>query len=233
MEQNIYTDGKYFNNNPSWGVEDSSWKAEQILKIINRNSLQPTSIAEIGCGAGEILYSLSSSLNTIAFYGYEISPQAFSLSETRKKDNIHFYLDNLIDKSEVYFDVVLCIDVFEHVEDYLGFLKKLRPKGGNHIFHIPLDISISSVLRSRPILNGRKTVGHLHYFTKETALATLEDAGYKIIDYFYTAQAIELPRTQKSLITTIAKVPRFLGFKLNPDLAVRLMGGYSLMVLTQ
>jgi hypothetical protein len=56
---------------------------------------------------------------------------------------------------------------------------------------------------------------------------------YEIIDYFYTAQAIELPATQKSLITTISKVPRFLGFKLNPDLAVRLMRGYSLMVLTQ
>ena len=182
MEQNIYTDGKYFNNNPTWGVEDSPWKAEQILKIINRNSLQPTSIAEIGCGAGEILYNLSSSLSTVSFYGYEISPQAFSLTETRKKNNIRFYLDNLIDKSEVYFDVVLCIDVFEHVEDYLGFLKQLKLKGKNHIFHIPLDISISSVLRSQPILNGRKTVGHLHYFTKETALATLEDAGYEIID---------------------------------------------------
>ncbi|PZV28023.1 MAG: methylase [Snowella sp.] len=229
----IYTDGQYLNNNPTWGVEDSPWKAEQILKIIHRNSLQPNTIAEIGCGAGEILYNLSSSLHNVAFYGYEISPQAFALTDRRKKDNLHFYLDNFVDNPEVYVDMVLCIDVFEHVDDYLGFLKKLKLKGKNHIFHIPLDISISSVLRSRPILNGRKTVGHLHYFTKETALATLEDAGYKIIDYFYTAQAIELPRTQKSLITTIAKIPRFLGFKLNQDLAVRLMGGYSLIVLTQ
>lgn len=230
---NIYTDGKYLNNNPTWGVEDSPWKATQILKIFNRNSLQPYSVAEIGCGAGEILYNLSLFLDNVKFSGYEISPQAFALTENRKKNNLDFYLDNLVDNPDIYFDIILCIDVFEHVEDYLGFLKKLKLKAKNHIFHIPLDISISSVLRSHPILNNREAVGHLHYFTKETALATLEYAGYKVIDCFYTPLAIELPRTQKSLKTSLAKIPRFLGFKLNSDLSVRLMGGYSLMVLTQ
>jgi 2-polyprenyl-3-methyl-5-hydroxy-6-metoxy-1,4-benzoquinol methylase len=149
-------DGQYLNNNPTWGVEDSPWKAEQILKIIHRNSLQPNTIAEIGCGAGEILYNLSSSLQNVDFHGYKIYPQAFALTDSRRKDNLHFYLDNILDNPEIYFDIVLCIGVFEHVEDYLSFLKQLKLKGKNHIFHIPLDISISSVLRSRPIPNGRK-----------------------------------------------------------------------------
>jgi SAM-dependent methyltransferase len=233
MSDSIYTNGTYLANNPSWGVEDSPWKAEQIRKIISRNKISPFSVAEIGCGAGDILYNLSETFAHTKFYGYEISPQAFSLTQPRKTENLEFYLEDLLDAPSANFDIVLCIDVFEHIEDYLGFLKKLKTKGKMHIFHIPLDVSISSVARSNPILLTRNSVGHLHYFTKETALATLTYAGYDIVDFFYTAHAIELPRTQKSLATVIAKLPRYLGFKLNPDLAVRLMGGYSLMVLAK
>ena len=79
----------------------------------------------------------------------------------------------------------MAIDVFEHVEDYFGFLRKLREKAEYKIFHIPLDLSVQTVLRSSPIIKGRKSVGHIHYFTKETALETLKDTGYEIIDYFY------------------------------------------------
>lgn len=38
----------------------------------------------------------------------------------------------------------------------------------------------------------RRSVGHIHYFTKETALALLEDTGYRVIDHGYTWGATEL-----------------------------------------
>ena len=53
-----YVTKEYLDNNPTWHVEDSPWKAKQILKIIRRNSLHPNSICEIGCGVGEILRQL-------------------------------------------------------------------------------------------------------------------------------------------------------------------------------
>ena len=34
-----YINGEYLEKNPTWDVEDSPWKAEHILKIINRNKL--------------------------------------------------------------------------------------------------------------------------------------------------------------------------------------------------
>ncbi|MDX9745689.1 MAG: hypothetical protein WCX84_00020 [Syntrophales bacterium] len=92
-----------------------------------------------------------------------------------------------------HFDIVMAIDVFEHVEDCFGFLRKLKEKAEYKIFHIPLDLSVQTVLRSFPIIHGRKSVGHIHYFTKETALETLKDTGYLIIDYFYTGGSLELP----------------------------------------
>ena len=122
------------------------------------------------------------------------------------------------------------MDVFEHIEDYLGFLKACKHKAKNTIFHIPLDISVEGVLRNRLIF-GRKRGGHLHYFMKDTAIATLEDAGFKIVDTFYTAGMLELPR--KSLNSKIAYLPRKFLFYLNKDLAAKLFGGFSLLVLAE
>ena len=80
-------------------------------------------------------------------------------------------------------------------------------------------------------MDARRKVGHIHHFTKDTALATLEDCGYKLLDHFYTAWCTELP--SEGWKASLFKWPRALLFKLNPDLAVRALGGYSLMVLAR
>jgi len=232
MNRDIYRSGEYLKKNPTWHGEDSSWKAKHILKIINDNNLRINSICEVGCGSGQILKELYKVMaENVYFIGYEISPYAFKLCQQWENERVQFFLKDLLEEKEVFFDLILAIDVFEHIEDYLGFLKKLHSKGRYKIFHIPLDLSVQSVIRSSPIIKCRYDVGHLHYFTKELALATLADTGYKIIDYFYTASSIELP--PKSLISSIARLPRKLMFMINKDFSARILGGFSLMVLTK
>ncbi|MDD5687659.1 MAG: class I SAM-dependent methyltransferase [Elusimicrobia bacterium] len=232
MTEEIYKKGDYLKNNPTWHIEDSPWKAGQIIKILEKNCIQPNTICEVGCGAGEILNQLYSQMPTnITFSGYEISPQAFELCQQRKKDRLQFLLKDIFQDNNAFFDLILAIDVFEHIEDYFGFLRNLRKKGQYKIFHIPLNLSVQSVFRSFPIMRERQKVGHIHYFTKETALATLADTGYEILDYFYTACSIDLPAT--SFKSALARLPRKMMYKLNKDIAVRLLGGYSLMVLTK
>jgi len=228
----IYEDGTYLDNNPGWHEEDSPWKAKQINNIIKKNSLNPKTICEVGCGAGGILNQLSTLyIDDGVYVGYEISPQAFELCSNKSKANMTFKFEDLLKDDIAHFDIVLAIDVFEHVDDYFGFLRKLKKKAEYKIFHIPLDLSVQTVLRSSPILYWRKSVGHIHYFTKETALATLRDTGYSIIDYFYTGGSLELPH--RGWKAKLMKIPRKLLFALNKDLAVRLLGGYSLMVLAK
>src|SRR5437899_1355768 len=176
----IYENGTYLENNRTWHVEDSAWKAKQILKMINRNKLNPASVCEIGCGAGEILNQLSQQMDRcVRFSGYELSEQAYQFCTQKSKDNLHFYHKDLFRDENAFFDLVMAIDVFEHVEDYLGFLRQLRSRGTFKIFHIPLDVSVYSVIRNYP-MKIREAAGHLHYFTKDTALASLEHAGYRI-----------------------------------------------------
>ena len=231
MINEIYTDGSYYEKNANWHVEDSPWKAAQIMKIIEKNNISFLSVCEAGCGAGEILNQLYAKMpDDTIFSGYEISEQAFQLAATRKKNRLNFYLKDLIKEPQT-FDIVLVIDVIEHISDFYGFLEKIREKGVYKIFHIPLDLSVQTVWRSKPILDGRKQVGHIHYFTKETALAALTDSGYTIIDYMYTAGMLELPN--KPFRSKLLSWPRKILYKINPDFAVRVLGGYSLMVLAK
>jgi len=226
-----YLDGAYLAHNPTWHAEHSPTKARWIDDLLKRNRLEPATIAEIGCGSGEILAELKKRRPGARFTGFEISPQAFAICSPKQAPGLEFRLENLLEAPTEQFDLLLAIDVFEHVPDYLGFLQALRGRARHHIFHIPLDLSVQALIRgaSYPIL--RDQTGHLHYFFKYTALATLRDCGYEIADWTYTRSSQELPG--KSLRTKLANLPRRLMQLLSEDLSARLFGGYSLLVLTR
>ncbi len=202
------------------------------MDIIERNSLRPKTIGEIGCGAGAILDQLSRQYaHDVRYFGYEISPQAYELCARKSKANLAFKLADLLADDTAHFDIVMAMDVFEHVEDYPGFLRKLKEKADYKLFHIPLDLSVLTVLLPSLLREKREKVGHIHYFTKDTALASLEDAGHEVIDHFYTGSSIDLPG--RSRTAKLLRIPRMLGYAINRDLTVRILGGYSLMVLTR
>ncbi|HNP83504.1 MAG TPA: class I SAM-dependent methyltransferase [Nitrospira sp.] len=231
----IYTSGKYFELTKTWHTEDSPWKANQINKIMGNNHIHPLKIAEIGCGAGAILDELSKkdSLSRAQFEGYDISPQAIELAKVRENKRVQFFCEDLLSGSNVdHFDALLVIDVYEHVPDYLDFIAKCRTKADYKIYHIPLDIHVSSVLRNA-FMNNRYTLGHLHYFTADSAIAALKDTGHEIVDYLYTNAAIDLFKQHPSIRKAVANVPRFLFSKFSLPFTARLFGGYSLLVLTK
>jgi SAM-dependent methyltransferase len=229
--ESIYTDGTYLRQNPNWHQDDSPWKATHIQSLLERNGVAPSSLCEVGCGAGEILRVLSERLpRSTQLVGYEISPNAYALCQQKAGGNLSYRFGDLLEDSAT-FDVVMAIDVFEHVEDYFSFLRRLRAKGKYKVFHIPLELSVQNVIRGRPLLDARRSVGHIHHFSRETAIAALEDTGYEIIDSFYTSGRTELPGLGWK--SKMLKWPRRMAYRVSPDAAVRVLGGYSLMVLAR
>lgn len=226
----IYKGTAYLEKNPSWHVEESPFKAKYILRALARNHLSPATICEIGCGAGEVLKQLQEKMGAgCEFWGYDISPVAQRLIEPRLNDKLHFKLADP-SKEDNYYDLLLVLDVIEHVEDYFAFLRSLRPIARHKLFHFPLDMSVQAVIRKNGMMKRRVDHAHLHYFTKELALAALADTGYDIQDYFY------LPRSNEigpSLAQKAFRLPRAALYALHRDFAARLLGGYSFMVLAR
>ncbi len=229
--QTIYETEQYADRNPNWHEEDSAWKAKHIEQIVTKNNIDFETICEVGCGTGEILLNLAEVFPQAGLSGYEISPHAYRRAKSKETNRVRFHLANLSEEEELHFDILVIADVIEHVEDYISFLKSLKDRARYKVLHIPLDLSVQSVLRAWPIMGLRDSVGHLHYFFKDSALATLKDCGYTVIDYKYTASRLELPN--QAFSSRLMRLPRRLCYSVNPDFTVRVLGGYSLMVLAE
>lgn len=233
----LYTGGEYAARNASYHVEDSAWKAGHIADIVRAHGLRPRVVAEIGCGAGQVIGGLASRppFEGARLLGYDISPQAIALArggEGRAPGRVEYVCADLLEVAPEDLELLLCIDVFEHVPDYLGFLERCRGLAPHHVFHIPLDLHVSSVLRGS-FLASRASVGHLHYFTAESALATLRDAGYTVLASELLSPGVDLFRNEPTARRALANLPRLLLGRASPRLAARLLGGYTLLVLTR
>ena len=236
--ESIYQTGEYLEHNRGWHREDSAWKAEHIARAIERYQVAHDRVCDVGCGAGEVLCQLAERYPASEFVGFDLSPQAYALARTRQAANRRFVLGTAMDQSG--FDLALAIDVFEHVEDCYDFLRRMKGIATWKIFHIPLDMSVLAVAMNNPMW-ARREVGHVHYFSKETALATLADCGYQIVGYQFTnSQALNWKnlfvggRTARKLAKLLLLgIPRTVVSMISPTLSARFLGGLSLLVVAR
>ena len=202
------------------------------MELLARNNLEIKKVAEIGCGAGGVIKAVADQLGgNRSFQGFDISPEAIRLADKHRRPGLDFSCEDLLQSPEHY-DLLLVIDVIEHIPDYLGFTTKCQTKARYKIYHIPLDIHVSSVMRARFVV-GRRTVGHLHYFSAESALDTINDTGHKVIDFMYTDGGVALSVIHPSFRRTLANFPRRLVGFFSKKLSARWFGGYSLLVLAE
>lgn len=236
-----YEQGGYLDKVPNWHLGDAAWKAGKIIDLLDRNALQPETVCDVGCGGGGVLAELQARLEATAeFAGYDISPEAISLCQGKENDRLKFYRKDFLTADHPHYDLLLLLDVFEHIPDYLSFLSTLRTGARHFIFHIPLDINVHAVARgSGHLLYMRSRYGHLHYFTRETALATLTDLGYRVLDYFFTwdGEIDGMPKKQpgtpcsRHFRRCLTYLLDQLLYRLQPGLLATMRPGCNLLVL--
>lgn len=219
----IYADGTYLAHNQTWHEEDSPYKARLVEKALRRTATEFGSCADVGCGSGLVAEIIARNHPQARICGYDVSPDVIGFWQARTAVTFH-HAD--ITKTTDVFDLALCLDVFEHVEDYIGFLRQLRTHARRFVFNIPLDMNIAKLITG--MHTARETVGHLHYFNSYTAVATLAHAGYKVVDAYFAAGFTARP--PQSVRQAIMTLPRFALMALGPKIASTIAGGYSLVV---
>jgi SAM-dependent methyltransferase len=237
MLESRYTGSHHQELVPDWHTEESPWKARNIEALMQRNGLTPKTVCEVGCGFGEVLAQLQERLrHPCEFWGYDIAPHAVDHALCRSNERLHFELVDVTQEApkqrpDDRFDLMLILDVVEHVVDYIGFLERIRSMAVHKIFQIPLDLSAQTVLRGNVLPRLSDELGHIHYFTKTTALKALEHAGYEVLDTMYTSSSNDLPSHVRSV--KLMKAPRRLLARFDNDLAARALGGYRLLILAR
>jgi SAM-dependent methyltransferase len=227
-----YNNGNYLSNHPDWHVADSPFKANNVAKLLTSNRVAFGSAIEIGCGAGQVLAELAKKFPAASFVGCDISTEA-SAFWSNTLPNVRYELGSLAD-SERRFDLLLMMDVFEHIPDYMGFLEKHRALAPTFVFNIPLDMHVFGLLIDHQV-TGRKRYGHLHYFSQATAVETLRDCGFKVVDSVLIPGFRDAPKesSRATLRQKLIYYPRWLAYSLSPKWSAKLFGGTNLLVLAQ
>ncbi|GAV19747.1 bifunctional 3-demethylubiquinone-9 3-methyltransferase/ 2-octaprenyl-6-hydroxy phenol methylase [Mariprofundus micogutta] len=226
-----YIESDYLEHNPEWDMEDSPWKAGKVAAMLKRFAIEPKTICEVGCGAGGVLGAMKGDFPKADFTGYDIAPDAEKFWGELRDSGVELNVGDFFTLNSRNYDVILLLDVLEHVADPHQFLVKLRPYADHVVIHFPLDLSALSVLRETPLLHVRRKVGHIQFFTKGLALELLEECGLEVIDWQYTDAAFSAP--QRGLKTKLFGLLRRLVYILNKDIGARLLGGETLMVLAK
>ncbi len=227
--QNMYHNQQYLQNNPTWHSEDAAYKAQQVLRLLHSSKISYSFIIEVGCGSGEILKQLAQQLSSsISFTGYDISQDAITIANTKNNTTVQFYCKDFTEENTTS-DLLLIMDVVEHVENYFQFLKDIQPKSNYTIFHIPLDMCVWALFREDILIESKNRVGHLHNFTEKFILKILEEIGFTVVQKIYTKPLYKRVTLKEHIIHTI----RVISFWLSPKLATKLLGGYSILLLTK
>lgn len=158
-------------------------------------------VLDVGCGYGSTgAYLLKNGMaETVS--GVEFLPQA--AAEARKVLtkvwNLDLNRDELPpDLQREKFDLILCLDVLEHLVDpwlTLRRLSDLLPKGGRVLVSVPnlrhWKTVFSLVVRGDFSYTNHGTLdsGHLRFFTKKTALSLVAGAGFEIEKISQTGRA--------------------------------------------
>lgn len=89
-------------------------------------------VLDVGCGDGAFLKSLRKSYPNLSLNGFDISDEIVS----KNMDNIHLSTGDLTKDETIpnkKFDIIICSEVLEHIEDYqkaiINLSKMLKPGG--------------------------------------------------------------------------------------------------------
>lgn len=227
--QHIYNNQQYLNNNPTWHQEDAAYKASKVLQLLQQNKIELSTVAEVGCGSGEILVQLAQQLPQVQqFVGYDISADAIQIATQKQNNKIKFYCQDFTQQN-VHTNLLLVMDVLEHLENYFDFLKNIQTKSDYTIFHIPLDMCVWALFREVILLDSKNRVGHIHNFTEQFITQVLQDYGFIIVNKMYTPPLYTRTTLKEHLVHALRKAL----FALHPTLGIKIMGGYSVLLLAK
>ena len=161
--------------NNAWGDAQKYGPSHRIHRLILLRmieSLEFKSLLDVGCGNGANLAALRSIYPQVKMAGTDISTQALSEMTTLLPGTIGQRLDITRSSLDERFDLVLCFDVLEHLEQDMAALRNISLMTDKYL--------LLSTLQGR-MREFEKQIGHVRNYAQGELESKVAAAGFRVI----------------------------------------------------
>lgn len=225
---------EYIKNNPDLGSKDIATKVRAIEAIINKDKIKLDSILDIGCGSGAILMNLLSDYQIKKACGIDISETM--INTAIKKDlckAARWIRSDIFDGDFRDYDLVLAIDIIEHIENDSILLKTIIKWGDYFVFKVPIeDNHVVNLIKflSFGIIDSSKSTekkyGHVHHYSEQAFTELVKNSGYEILQKNY----MHLPK-RHVLFWEIIRLFVMPVWLISKKSYIRINGGFLVLLL--
>ncbi len=139
--------------------------------LIEVKKFKTNSVLDIGCGTGYITKRIS--LVKPKVIGCDIDKEKLVLAKKYTKNKIRFkhVNDKKLPFKDNSFDLIICSEVLEHIEDIDFFLTEIKRVGKKFLLiTVPNEpyFRIANFLRLKNVLEFGNGHGHINHFNKKT-----------------------------------------------------------------
>ncbi len=212
------------------------------IDFVDRQIPAGSKVLDVGCGSGAISLHIATRRSSVV--GVDVSERAISAAKDDAErfglSNARFFVGNINNvELEEKFDVVVCFDVLEHMEDDGLVLRKINrflEIDGKLLLRVPSDGAPMHKLRL--FLRGYdafdKQVGHLRRYAKGPLKSLLEQTGFRVLE----VEDVEGLFRNSVFTTRLGSIPKLhlrnatcsVLFSRLDDLSRRVLGGSGLNV---
>ncbi len=190
---------EYIAKNPKLALDEAELKSKQIQKFLG--PIKVGSLLDVACGAGGITKIMDEQLESKRTVGLDISETMIKTAKRRDKGGkVTWICQDIFNyKTNHKFDLVLGIDIIEHIDNDLGILKKISTLGKKVLIKVPMEDSVldNKIIRRLgirdPWKESEEKYGHINHYNERGLLKLFHDAGFRIIKQGY----IPLPKRSK------------------------------------
>jgi hypothetical protein len=181
----LYTDGEYARKHPAWHLPDAPAKAKDLTlglaELLQRLPGERLRLADVGAGVGGVLHEVIEVVRKldpevhVDPVGFEISQQAV-MAAGQLFPGLPIRC-KFLEASDGPFDVVLLVDVLEHVENPWELLRTARATSRFLLVRQPL-LECFSTFRHDNYSCQREEWGHIGFFTGRSFLDMAAATGW-------------------------------------------------------
>lgn len=178
-----------YTNYPFLHIEDSPRKIREIKHVVP-GSFRANSILDIGCSTGLITRAVGETYKAKIVDGLDVSEPALDLARSQLSvfQESHIFQEEFEDhETQRLYDLVMFIDVLEHMSDPVGALKKASEMGRYSVVRSPLEQTrMNRLIKNHGGKNYMKLMGerygHIHHFNMDSLSTLFHEGGFDVIN---------------------------------------------------